>query len=39
VLLAIATLAAAHIISWLVMYGLCVRAASAADEQYRRRQR
>jgi O-antigen/teichoic acid export membrane protein len=38
VLLAIVALSIAHIISWLVMYGLCVRAARAADDQYRRRQ-
>lgn len=37
VLLAIAALSAGHVISWTIMYWLCVRAARASDDEYRRR--
>jgi O-antigen/teichoic acid export membrane protein len=37
VAVAIAALSIAHVVSYALMYGLCLRAAKAADDRYRRR--
>ncbi len=37
VLLAVATLSIGHVLSYLLMYGLCVRAARISDDEFRRR--